>query len=160
MMVAYIVLYIVKVLVMWSVVVTTEAEGPEPSVSVATVASTVVLMEADSPVEIVLVASAQSDQVSETPGVELATASTGELLLIVGVLVAASTGELAPELVVDSQSSQVSVDSELEEEVVSALTALLVVVVVDDEVVVIASTAVFKLLVVESQSAQSVHSLP
>ncbi len=67
----------VKYLVMWRVVVTTEADGPEPSVKVATVASTVVLTETCSPVETVLVSCAQSDHVSETLGVGLAIASTG-----------------------------------------------------------------------------------
>ena len=51
-------------------------------------------MATSSPVETVLVASAQSDQVSETMGLELAIASMGEPLLAVVDVVTASTGEL------------------------------------------------------------------
>jgi hypothetical protein len=78
---------------MWRVVVMTEADGPTPSVNVATEASTVVLTATSSPAETVLVASVQSDQVSVMLGVESTTAPTGGFPVEVMVSsVVASTG--------------------------------------------------------------------
>jgi hypothetical protein len=151
------VLNTVKVLVIWRVVVTTDADGPEPRVSVATVASTVVLIDISSPVDTVLVASVQSDQVSVMLGVELAATSTGGPPCDMVDVVAAATGVLSLGLI-DSQSPQLSV-SVILEVVVSAATSLLVVVEVVIlcsrgvvEVVVKASTGVSLLVVDEVQS--------
>ena len=128
---AKIVLYVVNVLVMWRVVVTTEADGPEPRVRVATLASTVVLTLTSSPVETVLVASAQSDQVSVMLGVELATTWTGDPGLEMVDSVTASTGELLDEPVGESQSPNVSeLGFELDDDIVKASTSAIVVVVV------------------------------
>ena len=148
---------------MWRVVVTTEADGPEPSVKVATVASTVVPTETCSPLETVLVASAQSDHVWETLGVGLATASTGEPSLDLVGLIVMSAVELSLEGTTELQSPQLAVCSALDEEVVLAPTTSFLVVVeaeslpsteMVDEVVVTLSTVDSLELVDDSQSSQ------
>src|ERR1700744_2537841 len=114
----------VKVLVIWRVVVTTDADGPEPRVSLATVASTGVLIDISSPVDTVLVASVQSDQVSVMLGDEIAATSTGGPPWDLVDVVEAATGVLSLGLI-ESQSLHVSVSVMLEV-VVSAATSLLV----------------------------------
>ena len=151
----------VKNRVMWRVVVTTVAEKPPPSVKVATVASTLVLTITSSPVEIVLVASVQSDQVASMLGVEVAMAWKGGPPFDTVGFVSAATGELSLELIIDSQSPQVSVPG-IDEEVVSASTTLLGLVVEEiliswetgGDAVVISLTGDSLLVVVDIQSAQ------
>jgi hypothetical protein len=117
------VLTIVNVLVMWRVVVTTEAEGPDPRVKVATVASTVVLISTSSPLETVVLDSDQSDQVS-VDMVGLTATWLGKSGLDVAMdWVVASTGELPIDMV-DSQSDQVASLCMTDEDVVSAATSL------------------------------------